>query len=178
MENKTNENTIPEKKPYGKLTPAEKKEILKKLQKKLGIDVEPLGYLRYKTSERYHVEVGDSFTKLTRDTLYDENGNQIATNPEYHNIFSFARGVAVVCIRSNIQFFENESGPRFTQDRKDGLIDVNGKELLPCIYDSIDVHSDGFVEIKKDGIGKITNVDEIIKGNFDWDKATLRNPAV
>lgn len=169
MENKTTESTAPEKKPYGKLTPAEKKEILRNLKKKLKTDeVEALGYNRYRTSERYRVAVGDSFTKLTRDKLYDENGVQIPTNPEYHNIFSFAKGVAVVCIRSNTQFIDKETGPRFAQDRKDGLIDVDGKELLPCIYDSISVKLDGFVELTKDGKRKTTNVGTIVNGDFDW----------
>jgi hypothetical protein len=159
-----------------RLTPSEKKEILKKLRNKLNTDeVESIGYNRYRTSERYRVAVGDSFTRLTRDKIYDENGENIPTNPEYHNIFGFAKGVAVVCIRSNTQFIETESGPRFTQDRKDGLIDVNGKELLPCIYDSIHVHLDGFVEIKKDGICKSTRVDIIVSGEFDWDKASPWN---
>jgi hypothetical protein len=172
MENKTNEDSFSEKKPWGKLSPIEKKVIFRNLQKILGTDeVDVLGYYRFKTSKKERITVGDSFTKLTRDTLYNENGEQIPTNAQYHNIFSFYKGVANVCIRNNIQFIETESGTHFTQDRKDGLIDVNGKEVLPCIFDSIHVQGDGFVEIKKNGQCKITNVDIIMNGNFDWDKA-------
>lgn len=172
IEKKTTESTPTEKKTYGMLTPAEKKEILRELRKKLNTDeVEALGYLRYKTSERYRVTVGDSFTYLHRDKLFDEHGEQISTNPEYNSIFGFYKGVAVVCIRGNIQFIEKETGPQFTQDRKDGLIDVDGKELIPCIYESISVKSDGFVEITKGGQCKSTNVGTIIDGEFDWDKA-------
>ena len=59
----------------------------------------------------------------------------------------------------------------FTSATKYGLIDINGKELLPCIYDSIHPHWDGFTEIIKDGVKKATSIVRIIDGRFIWDKA-------
>lgn len=156
-----------------KYTPEERKEILKNLKQQLGNEeVEFLGYNRYSIKESYQVQLDDvSITWLHKYKLFDEDGNIIPLSKEYNGIFSFTMGVAVVCIRQNPGIIEKETGRKHTQERKDGLIDVDGKELLPCIYDSISVKLDGFIEIIKDGQKKATYVGEIIGGKFNWEVA-------
>ena len=143
-------------------------EILEKLRKKFNNDeVESLGYNRFVIREPYEVKAKGGMIILYKDKMADEQGILIPLQNEYNSIFNFTAGVAVVCLRKNIKI----EGGRFTQDRRDGLIDINGKELLPCIYDSIHVHIDSFIEITKDGQKKDTNVGFITSGKFNWDKA-------
>jgi len=158
-----------------KLSPEEKKEIIQKLREKFNHeDVESLGYDRYVITKKTYTDVpGFGPTWLSKDKMADEAGNLVPLSNEYDNIFGFARGVAVVCRRDLPQKTENGAG--FTRGRKDGLIDTNGNELLPCIYDSIHVHLDGFVEITKDGVKKATSVTAITNGEFYWEEAPIWN---
>jgi hypothetical protein len=151
-----------------KLTPEKKMKIIDKLKNNFNSDkVEFLGYNRFVLRVPYQVETTTGeITLLYKDRLFNEKCEEIPLANEYNSIFMFTAGVAVVCMRKNIQ---NKDG-RFTQDRKDGLIDINGKEILPCIYDSIHPHIDGFTEITKGGVTKSTNVNEIINGKFNWDE--------
>ena len=152
-----------------KLTPEEKKKIINKLKNDFNSDeVESHGYNRFVLRVPYQVETTTGeITRLYKDRLFNEKCEEIPLENEYNSIFMFTAGVAVVCMRENIQIKDG----RFTQDRKDGLIDINGKEMLPCIYDSIHPHIDGFIEITKGGVTKATNVNEIINGKFNWDEA-------
>ena len=156
-----------------KYSKEEKKEILKKLKNKPGFEtIESLGHNRYRIREKYQVILENGATTwLHKYRLFDEEGTEIPLAKNYDGIFSFARGAASVCIRKNTKIIETSTGTKFSQERKDGLIDVNGKELLPCIYDSVSVKLDGFVEIIKDGTKKATNVNQIVSGKFDWNKA-------
>jgi hypothetical protein len=151
-----------------KLTPEEKNEIIKQLKQKFDTDeVEFHGYNRFVVREKYQVNLANGeITWLYKDRLFDEECNSIPLTNEYNSITMFSAGVAVVCIRENIQINDG----RFTQDRRDGLIDINGIELLPCIYDSIIPRLDGFAEITKDGQKKLINVAQIINGKFSWEK--------
>ena len=152
-----------------KLTPEEKREIINKLKNDFNSDeVEFHGYNRFVLREPYQLKTTTGeITRLYKDRLFNENCEEINLENAYNSIFMFTAGVAVVCTREYIQI----SDGRFTQDRKDGLIDVNGKELLPCIYDSIHPHLDGYVEISKAGQKKSTNLTKIINGTFNWEKA-------
>ena len=152
-----------------KLTPEEKKKIIDKLKNNFDSDeVESHGFKRFVLRVPFQVETTTGeITRLYKDRLFNENCEEISLTDEYNSIFMFTAGVAVVCKRENIQINDG----RFTQDRKDGLIDINGKELLPCIYDSIKPHIDGFTEIAKDGVNKATSINEIINGKFNWNDA-------
>lgn len=149
-----------------KLTPEEKKTITRKLKEEYNSDeVNYIGCNRFEVRVKYQVDLEDSNnTWLYKAKLFDEKGNPISLAYEYSGIFNFSRGVAVVCTRENII-----KGERVTQHQQNGLIDINGKELLPCIYDWIHPHSEGSIEITKDGQKKITFVDEIINGEFEWE---------
>jgi hypothetical protein len=151
-----------------KLTVSQKKSVILKLQQEFNTDdFEFHGYNRFVVREKYQVELENGHTWLYKDKLFDEEGNPIPLENTYNSIFMFTAGVAVVCTRENIQI----KGDRFSQERKDGLIDINGKELLPCIYDSIHPHIDGYIEITKDGQKKTTSVDLILSDKFIWDVA-------
>ena len=154
-----------------KLTPEEKKRIIDKLENEFyPHKVEFIGANRFVVREPIYVKADTGeITILHKDKLFNENCEEIPLQNEYNNILIFTVGLAVVCFRNNIQIKDRRS----SQNRRDGLIDINGKELLPCIYDSIHVHLDGFIEITKDGVKKATNVNEIINGKFNWDKAMI-----
>lgn len=152
-----------------KMTPEEKKKIINKLKNDFNSDeVEFHGYNRFVLRVSYQVETTKGeITSLYKDRLFNEKCEEILLEKEYDSIFMFTAGVAVVCMRENIQIKDG----KFIQDRKNGLIDINGKEMLPCIYDSIHPHLDGFIEITKGGVTKATDVNKIIKGKFNWDMA-------
>ena len=141
------------------LTSKESDEYTRKLKEKFNTeDVRYLGRNRFGIHEYFDLTMDG--TTLDKTKMVDEEGNIILLSDVYNSIFNFSGRVAVVC-----------KGSKFTQDRKDGLIDENGNELLPCIYDSVSVHLDGHVDITKDGQKKFTTVPMITSGNFDWDEA-------
>lgn len=150
-----------------KLTPEEKRKIINKLKNDFNSDeVEFHGHNRFVLRVPYQIKTTTGeIGWLYKDRLFNENCDEILLENEYNSIFMFVAGVAVVCIRENIEIKDG----RFTQNRKDGLIDINGKELLPCIFDSIHPHLDGFIEITKAGVEKATHVNEIINGKFEWE---------
>ncbi len=151
-----------------KLTPEEKNKIIDKLKEDFDTDeVEFHGYNRFVVREKYSQTIEKNEVFLFKDRLFDEECNPITFNSEYDSIFMFIVGVAVVCIRRNIEIING----RIHQERKDGMIDINGKELLPCIYDKIKVKLDGHVELTKDGHKKATSVFVITNGKFNWDEA-------
>ena len=148
------------------LTPEGKKEIIRKLQVEYNTDeVEFHGYNRFVVRER--TQLVNDHTWLYKDKLFDEVGNIILLENEYNSIFMFKDGVAVVCTREIIQI----EGGTSAQVRKDGLIDVWGKELLPCVFDSVNPHLGGTVDITKNGEKRFVLLDVIENGNFNWDEA-------
>jgi hypothetical protein len=153
-----------------KLTPSERQEVLQKLKEKFAdYEVQDCGYCRYVICERYPKGVEGGTVLLQRvKMMVDEEGNIIPLGNNYDSIFMFSKSVAVVCQRGDVKIKENS----FAQAVKYGLIDVNGKELLPCIYDNISDHLDGFVELSKGGEGKFTQLHEIIDGTYTWEEAS------
>jgi hypothetical protein len=116
-------------------------------------------------------ETGVMYPKIRRYRLADENGNIIDLKSNYNFITKFARGAATVIIKEKPQIIKDSAGLiKAQENKKEGLIDTDGKELLPCIFDSVSVKLDGFVELEKDGVKKATNVGMIMSGDFDWNK--------
>lgn len=101
-----------------------------------------------------------------KERLFDENMNQIILKTDYSNIFPFVSGVAPVCIR---EFITADS--TIPECKKFGLIDPNGRELLPCIYDYIRVKIDGHTELSLNGEEKICHLTQILNGLFNWNEA-------
>ena len=151
----------------------EKKEILRTLRKQLKTDtIESLGSNRYSTRERYQDQLEDgTVVFLKKCKLFDGAGNQIPLVNAYNWITRYTKKVAVVRMTENVKILNGNTGLKAHEETKEGLIDVDGRELLPCIYDSINVKLDGFVEISKAGKKKATRVNKIINGEFDWDEA-------
>jgi len=160
-----------------KLTVKEQNEIIRKLEDQYGSDdIEALGYNRYVIREQYWVAIenSDSKTILHKEKLIDSEGNIIPLECEYNNIFAFTKGVAVVCIRDKVRLIERDGDVFSEQDKRYGLIDINGNQLLPCIYSHINVHLDGVIEISKNGQNKATSLSIILNKKFDWDDAIPR----
>lgn len=151
-----------------KLTSFEQNEIIQELKEKFNTDeVEYNGFNRFVLRDKYQLDLASGHTTwLYHDKLFDENSNQISLQNEYNAICRFINGVAIVIIYENIQFTEN----KHHKDEKCGLIDINGNELLPCKYDAIHIYMEGSIDITKNGQTKLTFVNDIINGEFDWDK--------
>ena len=155
------------------LNPKEKKEIRSMFKKKFNFSrIEFLGYERIVLYERTYLKNEGSKIGIDKvKFLTDQNGNIIPLINEYNGIETFAKGIAVVWIRKNLTHVKDTHGDFFSEERKYGLINKDGNELLPCIYDSIKAHLDGFIEIQKGDQIKATNKQKVIEGKFDWDKA-------
>lgn len=152
-----------------KLSKGEIKMVVDRLSNEFNSDqVEYLGYNRFVVRVPFHFKaLTGELLRLYKDRLFDENCEEIPLRQEYNSIFKFTSGLAVVCIRTQVEINDGRS----SHSRKDGLIDVNGNELLPCIYDAIRPKQDGHAEITKNGITKFTNINKIINGSFNWEDA-------
>ena len=149
-----------------KLTREEHEDLLQKLREKFDTnDVEYIGSNLYEVQVSYEKVIDGYTVELKKAKLVDESGNIIQLENEYNSIFMFTAGVAVVCIKDIIKIEVD----RFTQKRLDGLIDIKGKEILPCIYDKISVKSDGHMDITKGGQKRCIGVNAVTSGNFNWD---------
>lgn len=158
------------------LSKEEIREIIKKLKRKFNSEsVEYLGYKRFALIESQRMSVPSganvAYPKIRKYRLTDEQGTIIKLENEYNFITTFARGFATVIIIEIPRILEDTTGLKATERKSEGLIDTNGRELLPCIYDSVNVHLDGFIELSKDGEIKATNLNDIITGKFNWDNA-------
>jgi len=140
-----------------KLDKVEIEKIRQSLSETFHTDIDNI---QYKGSNRFMV------IKNQKEWLLDDDMNQIILKTEYSNISDFIIGVARVCIREYI----NEDS-QILEIKKFGLIDTNGREILPCFYDSISVHLDGYIEITLGGQKKWTNVEDIVNGKFNWEDA-------
>ena len=150
-----------------RLTSDEKNKIITKLQENFNTDeVEFRGSNMFVLRIPYQVKIETGeFTRLYKDRLFDKNCEEILLKNEYNAIYMFTYGIAPVS--NYIQLKINEG--KFSMVKKFGLIDTDGNELLPCIYDKIKPHLDGIVEIQKDGLEKTTSINKIINLNFSWD---------
>lgn len=123
--------------------------------------VQYLGYNRYsigKVSPEINAESIYSDGKNS-EFLVDEIGNTIPLERSYSNILPYTGGLAPVVIREA------------NWEKKFGIIDTEGNELLECVYDMISIHLDGFVEISKHNTLKSTSVETIINREFNWEDA-------
>ncbi len=150
-----------------RLTSDEKNKTITKLKSDFNTnEVEFIGSNRFVVKIPYQVKIATGeFTRLYKALLFDNNCEEILLKNEYNGIFGFTYEVAPVCIYSEIKIKDE----KFSRVKKFGLIDVDGNELLPCIYDKIKPHLDGIVDIQKDGVEKSTSLNKIINLNFNWD---------
>jgi hypothetical protein len=157
-----------------KLSNDEQKRISQQLKKKFNCDdVQFLGYKRFAliNSKRIILEKGDStiHPRIRKYMLADENSNIIRLNDEYNFIAKFIAGVAEVWKQLDYHIQETDTGHVAVDIRKYGLIDINGKELLPAIYDNVSAHIGGIVEITRDGVTINTNITVLKSDEFSWD---------
>lgn len=136
-----------------------------------GDDPDRVAYLRqnrFSLSEPVWVETSDGRqTRISSCRLFDSQCDEIQLSKEYHLISRFIGGVSVVRTSSNINFKDGRS----EMDSKFGMIDLNGQEIVPCVYDRIDSDLDGRIELRKDGLRKLTDSMTVLDGTFSWEEA-------
>ena len=93
-------------------------------------------------------------------------GNIIPTKNKYDGITSFIKGISVVCVIKSQEIDFNRG--RYTQEKVYGIIDINGKEILPCIFTKIKLSSDGNVELIKEEKSMITTIPDLLMGKFEY----------
>jgi hypothetical protein len=117
------------------LTAAEKTEIFQKLTTRFNANmVDSLGQNRFSVYKRYQVEIDGNIIFPSKCIMVDDEGNIIPLQNEYSGIFRFMGGVAIVCIQKNPQILQTDTGLKSTDERKEGLIDLNSKELSRIIH--------------------------------------------
>ena len=126
--------------------------------------------VEYLGCDRYIFKI--NINDISYDNLIDSEGVFIPLTKCYNNIFRFVQGFAVVVVRDY-----SNSSPKYGLNhiRKSGIINYEGKEILPCDYDMISIHLDGFIELTKNDIKKSTNCQIIQNGDFNWDNAIKWN---
>lgn len=150
-----------------RLTPDEKNKTINKLKSDFNTDeVEFIESNRIVVKIPYQFKIATGeFKRLYKALLFDNNCEEILLKNEYNGIFGFTRGLAPV-----FNYIEIEKEEKIKWVKKFGLIDFDGNELLPCIYDKMKILPEGLVEIQKDGVEKTPNINEIIDLNFNWDE--------
>jgi hypothetical protein len=148
------------------------KEEINLVKKQLGgDDPDRVTYLRqnrFSLNEPVWVETSDGRkTRISRCRLFDGQCDEVELSKEYHLISRYIGGVSVVRISTNINFEDGRSHI----DSKYGMIDLNGHEIVPCIYDRIDSDLDGRIELRKDGLRKLTSSMTLLNGTFSWEEA-------
>ena len=142
----------------------DKKETLKRLRSLYNTEeVELSGYGIYVVTQDYW-----NNDSRNNPLFVDSKGEEIEFMKDYDSIRMAACSVLVVC-KSNQEVLKGK--PLLT--RQCGLIDLNGSILIPCSYDSINVHLDGFIQLSKNGLKKSTNISIVKSGEFIWDEALV-----
>lgn len=152
-----------------KLGKDEIKEIIEKLEKtNYPNSVEYLGMKRFKIQETYYPTIDGEPTPIPRDkVLLNEQGESISLVNSYDFFSKVQHGnIIVVKVHRNLRIVNDRS----KNDNKVGLIDIDGRELVPCIYDSIVVKTPS-IFLLKDGKEKRTTISNVLDGKFEWEKA-------
>jgi len=145
------------------------KEQLDNLKNKLEVQfpngrAEYIGCNRFTIAIKNQVEIEDRQVFIDKSFLFDSDLNEIIEAREYDNIHMCRNGIITV---------SKNSLPTFNKDnpfsRTFGLIDINGKELLPCEYDHASPKLDGSVELRREGIEFFAPIEEIVEGEYVWE---------
>jgi hypothetical protein len=91
--------------------------------------------------------------------LFDSDLHEIIEARKFDSIYMCTKGIITV---------SKNSLPTFSGSKKFGLIDINGKDLLPCEYDRASPKLDGLVELRREGLEFYVSILEIIEGRYDW----------
>jgi hypothetical protein len=98
--------------------------------------------------------------------LFNEKLEEIPLTKEYDAINMCTNGLIRVSKTISLSFPEEG---RFKTQRKFGLINVDGKELLPCEYDVASPKLDGIIELTRDGLSFNISISELIEGEYNWE---------
>ena len=128
--------------------------------------VEYLGYNRFIVSTKIQEEIEGRVVFLDKYLLFDCDLNEIQSARNYDSVYTCTLGIIIVSKNSKLNFTEDNSS---SQTKKFGLIDINGKEILPCEYDRAIPKLDGLVDLSREGIEFFVPIGEITEGDFDWE---------
>ena len=147
------------------------KEQLDNLKSKLEIQIpngraEYIGCNRFTVAIKNQVEIEDREVFIDKYFLFDNDLQEIIEAREYDSIYMCTNGIITVSKNSLPTFNEDNT---FTRTKKFGLIDINGKELLPCEYDRASPKSGGSVELSREGIEFFAPTEEIVEGEYVWE---------
>lgn len=147
------------------------KEQLDNLKSKLEIQIpngraEYIGCNRFTVAIKNQVEIEDREVFIDKYFLFDNDLQEIIEAREYDSIYMCTNGIIRVSKNSLPTFSEDNT---FTKTKKFGLIDINGKELLPCEYDRASPKLDGLVELRREGIEFFVPIKEIVEGEYVWE---------
>ena len=140
------------------------KEQLNNLKNKLEIQfpngrAEYIGCNRFIVAIKNKVEIEDREVFIDKYFLFDSDLHEIIEARKFDSIYMCTKGIITV---------SKNSLPTFSGSKKFGLIDINGKDLLPCEYDRASPKLDGLVELRREGLEFYVSILEIIEGRYDW----------
>jgi hypothetical protein len=141
------------------------KEHLDNLKSKLEIQfpngrVEYIGCNRFIVVIKNQVEFEGRYDFIDKYFLFDSDLQEIIEAREFDTIYMCTKGIITV---------SKNSLPTFSGTKKFGLIDINGKELLPCEYDRASPKLDGLVELRREGLEFFVPIKEIVEGEYVWE---------
>jgi len=148
-----------------------KNEIISKLKKKLpSLEIDQLGSDLYAYRVKERININNVILQRYIVHMVDEDGKEIGLQNTYSFIQRFTKGTAVVRIDKIVDVKEENGVIVPVIERKEGLIDTSGKELMPCIFDSIHSHLDGHTEISKGADTVTTKLIFIKNGEFNFEE--------
>ena len=147
------------------------KEDVNNLKNKLKIQypkgrVEYIGCNRFKVALKHQIEIEGRSVLIDKYFLYDIDLKEILEARKFDTIYRCTNGFITVSKNSLPTFSEDDT---FSRTKKFGLIDINGKEILPCEYESASAKLDGLVELRREGIDFFVPIEEILEEEYVWE---------
>ncbi len=143
-------------------------QLLERLTQQFPMDsVDYIGCNRFVVSIKDWEKVADKEVYTEKKALlFNEKLEEIPLAKDYDDINMCTNGLIRVSKTISLSFPEEG---RFKTQRKFGLINIDGKELLPCEYDIASPKLDGSIELTREGVNlNITN-SELIEGEYNWE---------
>ena len=128
--------------------------------------VEYIGCNRFTVAIKNQIEIEGRYVLIDKYFLYDIDLKEILEARNFDTIYMCTNGIITVSKNSLPTFSEDDT---FSRTKKFGLIDINGKELLPCEYESASPKLDGLVELRREGIDFFVPIEEILEEEYVWE---------
>lgn len=143
-------------------------QLLERLTQQFPMDaVDYIGCNRFVVSIKDWEKVEDKEVYTEKKViLFNEKLEEIILAKDYHDINMCTNGLIRVSKSISLSFPEEG---RFKTQRKFGLINVDGKELLPCEYDVASPKLGGSIELTREGLNFNITISELIEGEYNWE---------